>query len=97
MKTSRNRTNARAVRSIMTSTVPCPPGTLVPQAGVYSFHHTCSRPAQEVVVLRGWRLPACRDCISGGGYVLEHAAPGIEEDPDFKAQPTRAASMFAES
>jgi hypothetical protein len=69
-----------------TSPVQYAAGSRVPQTGIYIFQHTCSRPAQEVIALRGWRLPACAECVGGGGYLLQRAVPGIDEDPDFKTQ-----------
>jgi hypothetical protein len=70
----------------VTSPVQCAAGSRAPQTGIYIFRHTCSRPAQEGVALRGWRLPACAECIGGGEYLLQRAVPGLDEDPDFKSQ-----------
>jgi hypothetical protein len=69
-----------------TSPIQYAAGSRVPQTGIYIFRHTCSRPAQEGVALRGWRLPACAECIGGGEYLLQRAVPGLDEDPDFKSQ-----------
>jgi hypothetical protein len=77
-----NSENAHAV----TSPVEYAAGSRVPQTGIYIFQHTCSRPAQEVVAVRGWRLPACAECVDGGGYLLQRAVPRLDEDPDFHTE-----------
>jgi hypothetical protein len=90
MKSSRKSQRGNAVHSenadAATSPVQYAAGSRVTQTGIYIFRHTCSRPAQEVIAVRGWRLPACDECIGGGGYLLQRAVPGIDEDPDFKTQ-----------
>jgi len=90
MRASQKSQKENAVHSenahAATSLVQYAAGSRVPQTGIYIFQHTCSRPAQEVIALRGWRLPACAECAGGGGYLLQRAVPGIDEDPDFKTQ-----------
>ena len=84
-KSSRRNTVHAENGDAATSAVKCAAGSRVPQTGIYIFEHTCSRPAQEVVAVRGWRLPVCVECTDGGEYLLQFAAPGLEEDPDFKS------------
>ena len=89
MRASRKSKRENGVHSekahAVTSPIKCAAGSRVPQTGIYIFQHTCSRPAQEGVALRGWRLPACAECIGGGEYLLQRAVPGLDEDPDFKS------------
>jgi hypothetical protein len=61
-------------------------GSRVPKSGIYLYRHTCSRPAQEVVVVRGSRFPRCSECA--GHYLLQRAAPAPDEDPDFQRPKT---------
>ena len=64
---------------------PYPAGSPVALTGIYTLQHACSRPAQDMVAVRGRRFLACPDCA--GGYVLKCAAPLPDEDPDFQASP----------
>lgn len=77
----------------VTSSVQCAAGARVPLTGIYLFQHTCSRPRQEVVAVRGRRFPACAECKTGGEYLLKRAAPLVDEDPDF--EPRKAAARRA--
>ena len=90
MRASRKSQKENAVNSenahAATSPIQYAAGSRVPQTGIYIFQHTCSRPAQEFIAVRGWRLPACAECIGGGEYLLQRAVPGLDEDPDFKTQ-----------
>ena len=70
-------------RQQLTSPVECAAGTRVPLTGIYFLQHTCSRPAEEVVAVRGRRFDTCAECKAGGTYLLKRAAPLINEDPDF--------------
>ena len=67
----------------VTSLVKCAAGARVPLTGIYVLQHTCSRPAQEVVGVRGRQFHTCAECKTGGTYLLKRAAPLIHEDPDF--------------
>lgn len=60
-------------------------GSFVTLTGMYIFQHTCSRAAQEVLIICGSRFPACPECSGGGRYLLERAAPRPDEDPDFRS------------
>jgi hypothetical protein len=61
-------------------------GSRVPQTGIYIFQHNCSRPPEDVIAVRGQRLPSCVECSGGGEYLLKFAAPRPDEDPDFQRE-----------
>jgi hypothetical protein len=77
-----NSDNAHAV----ISPVQYAAGSRAPRTGIYIFEHTCSRRAQELIAIRGWRLPACAECMGGGRYLLQRAVPRLDEDPDFQTE-----------
>jgi hypothetical protein len=62
------------------------PGAQVVQTGIYTLEHTCSRPTQDLVGIRGQVFPACALCPGGGRYFLKLAVPLANEDPDFQTQ-----------
>ncbi len=51
-------------------------------SGIYEGEHAEGE-REMITLLRGSRFPSCEKCGNRVSYRLEHAAPYIQEDPDF--------------
>jgi hypothetical protein len=64
-------------------------GDTVEVSGIYRVQHWGDHtPPGEVVLIRGFSLPACEHCGTVT-FRLVHAAPSIQEDADFWRLPRK--------
>jgi len=67
---------------------PCPgdlavSGELAKYSGIYHLEHENGKPADELFIKKGTRLPICDECGAPVKFRLVRRLDHISEDPDF--------------
>jgi len=61
-------------------------GEQVPESGVYRVFHSEHRVSHEVTLVGGQDFPRCSACGQNVHFELLHAAPEIDQDPNFSTR-----------